>query len=417
MFIKRHLFNDLKAHLAKKEISLIVGARQAGKTTLMLLLKEHVQEQGQKTVTFNLDIEADRKFFASQDVLLRKIALELGAGGGFVFIDEIQRKEDAGLFLKGLYDLNLPYKFIVSGSGSLELKEKIHESLAGRKRIFELGTLNFIEFANYKTNYKYEQNLPEFFAVEKQKAQSLLEEYMSFGGYPRVVLEETVNEKRKLVAELYQSYLERDILYLLGVQKTDRFTALTRVMASQIGQLATVSEIANTLNINTATVNNYLWYMEKTFMLRRVTPYFKNVRKELTKTPVFYFNDLGMRNYALGSYGVSVSPSESGFLFQNFIHNLLVEKVADTSNQIHHWRTTDKAEVDFVLDKNTEVIPLEIKYRTLTAPETTRSFQNFVSTYHPVKGYIVHLGDDMQKAINSTQTVFANWSQWMFEEI
>ena len=418
MLIKRQLFDNLKDHLNKKEISLITGPRQAGKTTLMSLLRDHLEAFGKKTVTFNLDIESHRQFFESQDILLRKTVLELGAEGGYVFIDEIQRKEDAGLFLKGLYDMNLPYKFIVSGSGSLELKEKIHESLAGRKRIFELPTLTFIEFTNYKTNYKYEQNLPEFFALEKQKAQNLLEEYLAFGGYPRVVLEDTVNEKRKIIAELYQSYLERDIAYMLGVQKTERFTALTRLMASQIGQLASVSEIANTLNINVTTVNNYLWYMEKTFLLHKVAPFFRNMRKELTKTPVYYFYDLGMRNYALGSFdGMPVSPSESGFLFQNFVYLLLKEKTADTSHQIHHWRTTNKAEVDFVLDKNTEVVPVEVKYKNFTSPETTRSYQNFVSTYHPSKGYIVHLGDELQKQTNSTQTYLINWSQLLFAEL
>ncbi len=418
MLIKRQIFEALKTHLDKKEISLIVGPRQAGKTTLMFLLRDHVQSLDKRTITFNLDIEADRQFFDSQENLLRKIALELGSDGGYVFIDEIQRKENAGLFLKGLYDMNLPYKFIVSGSGSLELKEKIHESLAGRKRIFELGTLNFIEFANYRTAYKYEQSLSEFLALEKRKAQSLLEEYLGFGGYPRVVLEDSANEKRKLIAELYQSYLERDIVHLLGVQKTERFTALTRLMASQIGQLATVSEIANTLSINIATVNNYLWYLEKTFLLHKVTPYFRNVRKELTKTPVFYFYDLGLRNYALGSFGaIPLSPSESGFLFQNFIFLLLRERMADTPNQLHHWRTTDKAEVDFVVDKNTEAVPVEVKYRSLSAPETTRSFQSFVSAYHPVKGYIVHLGDALQKQINSTHVQLVNWSQLLFEEL
>ena len=174
---------------------------------------------------------------------------------------------------------------------------------------------------------------------------------MSFGGYPRVVLEETVHEKRKIIAELYQSYLERDIAYLLGVQKTERFTALTRLMASQVGQLATVSEIANTLNINTATVNNYLWYMEKTFLLHKVTPYFKNMRKELTKTPVFYFYDLGMRNYALGAYGTPVSPSESDSYSKN-LSTTCSGKSGGHLKPDHHWRTTDKAQVDFVLVKN-----------------------------------------------------------------
>jgi predicted AAA+ superfamily ATPase len=417
MIIKRRLVEDLKAHLDKREISLIIGPRQAGKTTLMMLLIEHLRSQGKKTVAFNLDIEADHQFFASQESLLRKIRLELGAGKGYVFVDEVQRKENAGLFLKGLYDMNLPYKFIVSGSGSLELKEKIHESLAGRKRVFELSTLDFVEFANHRTDYRYEQNLPEFLALDPQKAQSLLEEYLSFGGYPRLVLEETVSEKRKIIAELYQSYLERDIAYLLGVQKTDRFTALARLMAAQIGQLANISEIANTLNINAATVNNYLWYQEKTFLLHKVTPYFRNMRKELTKTPVFYFYDLGMRNYALGAFGMPLSPSESGFLFQNFIHNLLRKKAENTPDQIHHWRTTDKAEVDFVLDKNTEAVSIEVKYRNLAAPTVTRSFQNFVSIYHPSKGYVIHLGQSMQKQINSTPIYFMNWAQWLFEEL
>jgi predicted AAA+ superfamily ATPase len=417
MLIKRRIFDDLKAHLAKKEISLIVGPRQAGKTTLMMQLRDHVQAQGSQTITFNLDIETDHRFFTSQEDLLRRIALDLGDSKGFVFIDEIQRKEDAGLFLKGLYDMNLPYKFIVSGSGSLELKEKIHESLAGRKRIFELSTLDFIEFFDYKTNYKYEENLPAYFAAEKQKTRNHLDEYLVFGGYPRVVLENAPGEKRRLIAELYQSYLERDIVHLLGVQKTERFTALTRLIASQIGQLATVSEIANTLNINAATVNNYLWYMEKTFLVYRIPPYFRNVRKELTKTPVFYFHDLGMRNYALGAYGMPISPSDGGFLFQDFIHNHLREKVRETSHQLHHWRTTDKAEVDFVINKNREVIPIEVKYKPLKSPEASRSFQNFISTYKPSRGYIVHLGDTMRTTVQSAEVAVMNWAEFLFENL
>jgi len=153
--ISRKLFSELKSHLLKKEISFIIGPRQAGKTTLMLLLNDYLMKKGERTVFLNLDIEADKQFFTSQANLIKKIKLEIGEKRGFVFIDEIQRKEDAGIFLKGIYDMNLPYKFIVSGSGSVELKEKIHESLVGRKRIFELNTLSFAEFVNFKTGYKY----------------------------------------------------------------------------------------------------------------------------------------------------------------------------------------------------------------------------------------------------------------------
>ena len=124
--ISRKLGNELVDHLEKKEISLIVGPRQAGKTTLMLWLQEQLRTKGEQTLFLNLDVEQHKPYFESQQSLISKIKLELGEQNGVVFIDEIQRKENAGLFLKGLYDLRLFYKFIVSGSGSLELKEKIH---------------------------------------------------------------------------------------------------------------------------------------------------------------------------------------------------------------------------------------------------------------------------------------------------
>src|SRR3989344_8832417 len=146
MRIKRRLFEDLKSHLTSKEISIIVGPRQAGKTTLMKELLGQVGQTGGKTIFLNLDYEADKAYVETQDTLINKLRLEFGGDFGYVFIDEIQRKKNAGLFLKGIYDLDLPYKLIVSGSGSLELKESIHESLAGRKRIFALPTVDFFEF-------------------------------------------------------------------------------------------------------------------------------------------------------------------------------------------------------------------------------------------------------------------------------
>jgi predicted AAA+ superfamily ATPase len=179
--IERNLFEDLKQHLVQKEISLLVGPRQAGKTTLMLMLQDYLVTQGSNTLFLSLDFDSDQPFFTSQRNLVNKIQLEIGKSKGYVFIDEIQRRDDAGLFLKGLYDLNLPYKFIVSGSGSIELKEKIHESLVGRKRIFELNTVSFKEFVNYKTDYRYKDSLGSFFALEKDRTRQLLIEYLNFG--------------------------------------------------------------------------------------------------------------------------------------------------------------------------------------------------------------------------------------------
>jgi predicted AAA+ superfamily ATPase len=397
--IKRKLYNELKDHLSKKEMSFIVGPRQAGKTTLMLMLKDYLERTGERTLFLNLDIEQDKEFFTSQSRLLKKIELELGKQRGFVFIDEIQRKEDAGLFLKGIYDMDLPYKFVVSGSGSVELKERIHESLVGRKRIFELTTVSFEEFVNFKTDYRYEDKLPAFFSIEREKTDDLLEEYLNFGGYPRIVLEYEVAEKLRLMNEIYQSYIERDIAYLLRVQKTEAFSNLVKVMAAQVGNLVNLSELSSTLGISSKTVKEYLWYLEKTFILQRSAPYFRNIRKEITKSPLFYFYDLGLRNFALGNFG---TLRDKGFVFQNFIFNILREQVHRGAAKICFWRTKDKAEIDFVIDGGSWQVPIEVKYRRLETPEITRALRSFIERYHPSKALIINISLDTTVMVKET---------------
>ncbi len=403
--IKRRLLPELIKHLKEKEISLIVGPRQAGKTTLMKLLMHELAKQNQPSLMLNLDIEEDKKYFDSQEHLLRKIRLELG-NQGYVFVDEIQRKENAGLFLKGLYDMDLPYHWMVSGSGSLELKEKIHESLAGRKRVFELSTLSWEEWVDYRTSYRFEQNLGEFMELEATKTKALLEEYLSFGGFPRIVLEQELSEKRKIMSELYESYLLKDLVELLGIQKTEEFTGLARLMASQMGKMVNKQELSSTLGLHIHTINHYLWYMEKTFYIEKVTPFYRNIRKEICKAPVYYFSDLGMRNFALGLFGSSAPLLSDGFLFQNFVFHRLKDWVRDTSWQIHYWRTTNKAEVDFVVDQGIEITPVEVKYQNLLKPNPGRSLLSFLAQYQPKKAYIVHLGKEMRRMEGNTELVF-----------
>ncbi len=415
--IERKLFTDLVSHLSKKEISLIIGPRQAGKTTLMDLLRERLDNQGERTLYLNLDIEWDRPHFDSQSALLRKIELELSKQRGYVFIDEIQRKENAGLFLKGLFDLKLPYKFIVSGSGSLELKEKIHESLVGRKRLFELSTITFDEFINHKTDYKYKENLAGFLEIEKDKTQQLLMEYMNFGGYPRVVLASEQSEKLQIIDEIYRSILEKDIAYLLKVDKTDAFSGLIKILSSQIGNLINYSELSSTLNISYQTVKKYLWYSQKIFLLDLISPYARNVRKEITKSPVPYFWDLGLRNYALGIFGHIGSPSECGFIFENLIFLLLKEQVKLRATKLNFWRTKDKAEVDFVLESGRNVVPIEVKYKSLKKEEIPRSLRSFIQKYSPDEAYIINLDYTNTVKINKTTLFFLPYYELLYKKL
>lgn len=404
--IKRELFKTIMPYLDEKEIILIAGPRQAGKTTLLKMIKDHLEKKQKKTIFFNLDIEKDKQYFTTQEALIAQIKLYLGNNQGFIFIDEIQRKENAGLFLKGIYDMNLPYKFIVSGSGSLELKEKIHESLSGRKLIFTLNTLSLKELINYRTDYLYENDLTGFFQIDKIKSSQILQEYLSFGGYPRIVITEEIEKKRLIINEIFQSYLEKDIVYFLGLKKSDEFINLTKIISSQVGQLVNITELSQTLGLSAKTVKLYLWYLEKTFILRKVTPFFSNLRKEIIKMPIYYFFDIGLRNFAINHFDNLDKIAQSGFLFQNFVANLINPKLNNTSNSLHFWRTQDKSEVDFIVNKGSEVIPIEVKFKQLEKIEVTRSLTSFIDRYKPKKAYLVNLNFEKKIFIDNTELSF-----------
>ena len=414
--IKRDLLHAVKDHLAAPEISVIIGPRQVGKTTLMKQVYRHIQKQGRSGLYLNLDIESDKRHFESQNHLLRKIKLELGQTQGVIFIDEIQRKENAGLFLKGLYDMDLPYKFIVSGSGSLELKEQIHESLSGRKRLFQLNPVSLTEFVDYRTDYKYSGQIVDFFETEMQTGLMLLNEYMNFGGYPRVITGEPLNERRLIIEEIFTTYLEKDIVYLLGVSKPFLFSQVIRLVAAQTGRLMNYSKLAAQTGLSVSTLKKYLWYAEKTFIIHFVTPYFKNVHKELVKSSVPYFIDLGLRNFALGLFGQETYMGDMGFRFQNLIANVLNEKIANRGWRLQFWRTTDKAEVDFVINKIHETLPVEVKYSVLKKPLVRRSLRNFIEKYNPSRAWVINLNLSETLIIKKTKVRFVPYYELLTEE-
>jgi len=407
MNIKRTILPAIEEHLSAPEMTIITGPRQVGKTYLMRVLESGLKEKGKKTLYLNLDFDEHFPLFSSQRKLIDYIKLQKGEEKAYIFIDEIQKKENAEIFLKGLYDMHLPYKFVLSGSGSLELKSKISESMAGRKRFFTVDPLSFQEFVNAKTDYRYEDKLEDFFVIEQRQTQSLFEEYMMYGGYPRVVLAQTAQEKRAVIEDIYTSYIERDIQGFLDVAKPEAFTNLVKILASQIGSLVSTIELSSTIGIAGKTVQHYLWYLEKTFIVKKVTPFYRNVRSEIIKSPIYYFVDSGLRNYLLGLFGLpSIPNSLGGHLFENIIFNMLREGVGNLPTEIHFWRTKDQAEVDFIVQTGLEVIPVEVKYLSLKTPDTSKSFKSFLTKYTPKKAYIIHLGDHMENTHGGTKVYF-----------
>jgi uncharacterized protein len=410
MEISRLLVADLKRHLEKQEITLLIGPRQAGKTTLLRTLAEQLRQQGETCLFFNLDIDNDAQYFRTQQGFIDRIALLTGGRKAYIFIDEVQRIENAGLFLKGIYDRQLPHKWIATGSGSLELKEKIAESLAGRKRNFLLLPVTMAEFLTH-TSPSSHKDAAALLATDDFAEERHLLEYLQYGGYPNVVVQKEAGEKRQILAEIFQSYIERDIQLLLRIEKSKELVTLLQLVANRIGRLISYQDLANMTNLSVATVKNYLWYCEKTFVIGEVLPFFSNKEKELVKTPQYYFHDMGLRNYLLNQFTLTPLSPEFGFLFQQLVFQLLRIRYADTAVVIRYWRTQHQAEVDFVVFDGMVPLPVEVKAMRMNQPTIERSLRSFIDAYQPPEAWVINRNLHTERRIGVTTVRFMPWYQ------
>ncbi|PJB16067.1 ATPase [Candidatus Falkowbacteria bacterium CG_4_9_14_3_um_filter_38_19] len=406
--VQRTILPKVIKHLEAPEITIITGSRQVGKTTLLFQLKDYLLKKGvpeNNILIFNLDILSELELFTSQANFIKFLKERIGKGRLFVFVDEAQRVKNAGIFFKGIYDLNLPLKLVLTGSSSLEIRAKIHESLTGRKRIFHLYPFSFQEYLSAKDKTLEKLISKKEISPYSQKLlQENLLDFIIWGGYPRVALETNIEEKYQILKEIHSSYFDKDIIGFLKIREPITFTKFLNLLANQIGQLVNFYELSNTLGITYRTAEKYLNILEKTFILNRVTPFFKNYRKELTKMPKIYFFDTGIRDFAINSFKNFEERTDKGQLLENFIFSEISKQ---TDIKIHFWRTKDKAEVDFVLINHLgEILPVEIKATSLKTGEISRSFRSFIERYRPRQAIVVNFGFHGEMKLNKTQIVF-----------
>src|SRR3989344_2118557 len=359
--LKRHLDHPIKSHFnSYKEILILLGARQVGKTTLLKRIFPDAYY-------FLVDNEPVRKNLESYDIFTYKQFIPKDT---VIVIDEIHQLSDPGRAAKIIYDQIPNIKLIVTGSSSLNIKNKMTESLAGRKVDYHLCPLTFIEYLYQNEIINY-LNLDFFNKIVSIKSlknsvlsfdlQKILNQVLTFGLYPHVI-DHPADEKYLL--NLVDSVIFKDIADLQLID--DRNTALNilKLLAHQIGHLVNLTEISNRLQKDVRTIQRYLQIFEKSYLIFTLSPFSKNKRDEIGKTHKIYFYDLGIRNALINNFtDINLRP-DRGQLFENFIITecLKANQYLNAGYALHFWRTKHQAEVDLVLQKQEQLIGIEIKY-------------------------------------------------------
>lgn len=379
---KKHTI--ISNHISKREFTILIGARQIGKSTLLKQLFEELKQNGEAVFFLNLDRKDILEELNQNPENLLKICPLQSDKKIIVFIDEIQYLDDATNFLKLLFDeYSTQLKIVATGSSAFYIDRQFNDSLVGRKKIFQMGTLDFEEFLLFKNRADLVNEISQFKSKKKSKSiqENLLwaymDEFINYGGYPAVVLEENIEDKIELLREIRDSYIKRDVLES-GITDETKFYRMLMLLASQTGNLLNVNEISNTLRISNATVENYLYVLQKCFHITLLKPFYANLRKELKKMPKVYINDLGLRNVLINYFSPLEQRADKGAVLENFSFRLLSERFEE--DQIKYWRTADGNEVDFVIETSyLKGFAVEIKFSEQEAKMS--KYNKFIQNY------------------------------------
>jgi predicted AAA+ superfamily ATPase len=289
----------------------------------------------------------------------------------YVFIDEIQYLNNPSTFLKQIYDHHSKNcKLIVSGSSSFEIKKKFKDSMAGRFFEFELFGLDFEEFLEFK-NVKYNIDTKIISNTINEELKKMFEEFIIYGGYPRVVLLENEEQKDRYLQNIIGTYLRKDIREIGNVRDIERFNKILKILSANNG-LLNINEISSTLGIARATVKDSIALLENTYVIKTVRPFFTNLRSELSKMPKIYFEDNGLRNIL--RFGEFVKVTD-GLMFENAIFSILRKK----GGKLKFWRTKSGQEIDFVVEKAQKIFGYEVK-QTYSGKHPAQ-FKGFLEKY------------------------------------
>jgi len=341
-WIKR-FYNDLGSLLEPNRVLVIYGPRRVGKTSLLNNFLATTK------LKYKLDFGDNirtQEILGSQDF---KRIIEYVAGYELLVLDEAQQIPNIGMGLKIIVDQVPGVMVIATGSSSFDLAQQVGEPLTGRKKTVTLYPIAAQELLSQQNKYGLKENL---------------EELMVFGSYPAVLTATDEKKKKELLKEIIDSYLLKDILALEQVKAPRILLDLLKLLAFQIGNQVSLTELATQLQINAKTVARYLDLLEKSFVIKRLDGFRRNLRQEVTAKSKYYFYDTGIRNAVISQFNDIGNRNDVGQLFENYVLMERTKKCAYQeiwTNQ-YFWRTYDQQEIDLIEEGGGQLHGYEFKW-------------------------------------------------------
>lgn len=394
MFQRTYYTNQIYESIDIVAITVLIGARQVGKTTIMEGLS-----LGKAKVILYGQSDSDSNLFSQLILIEQYLKTNLNPEmDGFLLIDEFQYIKDISVTLKVLTDKHKKLKVIVTGSSSVDIIQKVEESLAGRVRMIDVYSLSFEEYLMFKDEELHREFLKYDISTQSEvinpAIKDYLKQYLIYGGLPKVALAKKTRQKIDILNDIYKTYLMRDVKQFVELKESVAFNKLLRFLAAQTANLTNINELSKLTRIPYAKVEEYIYLLEQMYIIKALEPYHSNRKGTILKMNKTFFFDLGMRNLIYNSFNDIDIRVDNGALFENFVYLEILKSLRPYN--INFFRTKDGAEVDFVVDDPFHKISFEAKYRELDKEINTRSIKNFNKEHGFDESYLINL--DLNKS-------------------
>jgi predicted AAA+ superfamily ATPase len=392
-FLPRALASVVEKSLTLFPVVVLTGARQTGKSTLVRDL-----DPLSKRTYLTLDSTLNRTLATAEP----KSLLEQ-AGAGRLTIDEVQRAPDLLLSIKESVDRSKAKgRFLLTGSANLLLMQRVSESLAGRARYLTLWPMTRREQLGQGTSgiwsVFYSRKRKDWLdVVDAESApREAWETLAARGGYPEAALlhrhRATDSDRHEIFTGYTQTYLERDLRDLAAIDNLYDFQRLMRAACLRLGTVINQVELGRDTGLPRSTVQRYLNLLEVSYQLVRLEPYSVNRTKRLVKTPKLYWSDTGLALH------LSQQSAPSGAHLENVIcTDLLAWRETDAARPaILYWRTSTGDEVDFVVEREGKLLPIEVKASANPGYNDSKGLRTFLAEYGKdvIGGLLLHGGDE-----------------------